>query len=115
MRGQSTPEGVTRVAPNGYQYIRTSSGWRLTHHVVAEKTLGRPIREDERVFFLDKDRTNFDPANIQVQKKVSASSVAKIAKLRAKISELQAELDELEDHEATRSQELESKGSLREV
>lgn len=68
-KGERAQIGDENVAVNGYHYVKTSTGWRLKHHLVAEKTLGRAIRKDELVSFKDKDRTNFKPDNIIVTKK----------------------------------------------
>jgi hypothetical protein len=66
-RGRNAHEGDTMISQNGYHYTRTATKWRLTHHLVAEKKLGRPIAPDEQVYFVDKNRKNFDPANIEVR------------------------------------------------
>lgn len=92
MRGKTSQVGDTRVAPNGYHYTRTESGWRLTHHIIAEKVLGRPLREDERTQFVDGKKTNLDPDNIRVIKSGKGSLRAKKARLEVRIKELQAEL-----------------------
>jgi hypothetical protein len=80
------------VAPNGYHYTRYEDGWRLTHHALAEEKLGRPLREDERVVFVDGDRTNLDPANIEVKLKTAQTLRKKEARLVARIEQLQSEL-----------------------
>jgi hypothetical protein len=63
-RGVASKIGEERIAQNGYSYTKTETGWRLSHHVVAEENLGRPLRPTERVYFADNDRTNLDPDNI---------------------------------------------------
>jgi len=83
-----------RIAPNGYSYVKHNGKQRLLHHVIAEETLGRKIEKGERVSFIDKDRTNFDPNNIQVLK-VSKSKANRIAVLKEKIKMYQTELSEL--------------------
>jgi hypothetical protein len=90
-----------RVSQNGYWYVKLDTGqWKLKHHTVAEESLGRPIAADERVIFKDRDRTNFNPDNIDVVKKGKTSKNRRIAQIRARIQELQAELEELENAEA---------------
>ncbi len=97
-RGQAAEDGATNVAPNGYHYTKQNGKWRLTHHITAEAALGRPIREDERVEFIDK--SNKDPKdvdNIRVVKKSKGTTARKRAQLEARIMELQAQLEELSD------------------
>jgi hypothetical protein len=72
-------------------------GWRLKHQIIAEKALGRPLRENERCKFRDNDRTNLDPSNIEVVLKREKSNGTKRAQLEAKIEQLQAELAELDE------------------
>jgi hypothetical protein len=91
-RGKTAEIGDTRVAPNGYHYTRTEGGWVLTHHLAAEKLLGRPLRAEERVKFKSKDKTNFSPSNIEVILKGKSSLRRRKAQLEARIEELQAEL-----------------------
>jgi hypothetical protein len=69
MRGGTSAIGDTMVNKNGYHHTRTETGWRLTHHLIAEKMLGRPLESGERVSFRDNDRTNLDPENIQIKNK----------------------------------------------
>jgi hypothetical protein len=66
-RGAKRQVGTVRIALNGYRYIQTESGQRLLHHVLAEKKLGRPLRPDERVYFMDGDRQNVEVDNIEVR------------------------------------------------
>jgi len=95
-RGQASAVGDTRVAPNGYHYTRTPDGWRATHELILEKCLGRPIDKDkERCRFVDGDRTNLSPENIEIVLKREQSNGTRKAKLQARIEELQAELDDL--------------------
>jgi hypothetical protein len=86
------------VAQNGYHYIRTEKGWRLEHHVVAEKSLGRSVdTKTERVTFKDRDRHNLSPDNIEVVPKGKPSVEARKAALLARKEELEAQLAELEE------------------
>ena len=93
----STQPSVDRVAKNGYSYTRIDSGnWRLTHHIIAEQKLGRAIDpSQERVYFVDKDKTNLDPANIEVRRK-QGGRLNKIRKLKRQILVLEEELAFLE-------------------
>jgi hypothetical protein len=96
-RGKPSKPGDTRVSPNGYKYTRTDKKWELTHRLIAEKKLGRTLESDERVRFVDNNRENLDPDNIEVFKQGEASIERRKAQLRSRIDELQAELDELEE------------------
>jgi hypothetical protein len=93
MRGSRSEPGETRVAKNGYHYTRTEEKWRLTHHLIAEEKLGRPLSPHERVVFRDNDRTNLDPSNIQVKRKTTSQLRKKEEALVARLEEVQAELD----------------------
>lgn len=97
MRGRKSKTGDTRVAKNGYHYTRTKEKWELTHRLIVEEQLGRPLDWDERVRFLDKDRSNLDPDNLEVYKVKQASIDKKKARIESRIEELQAQLDELEN------------------
>lgn len=66
MKGSRAQLGDENISANGYCYVKTSTGWVLKHHLVAEGQLGRPLKDNERVSFRDKDRTNFAPSNIVV-------------------------------------------------
>lgn len=94
-RGARANEGDTRVSANGYHYTRTKDRWRLTHHILAEQSLGRPLREDEGVFFHDGKRENLLPANIGVRDKGRGSLRRRLATVEDRIRELNAEADEI--------------------
>lgn len=95
-RGQLAQEGATRVSANGYHYTKVGNKWRLTHHLVAEKKLGRSLREDERVSFKNpKNKLDLSPENIVVTEKGQGSIRRRKAQIEARLSELQAELDEI--------------------
>lgn len=96
MRGQKAEVGARRVAPNGYHYIKTESGWRLIHHVVWERRTRKKIPPDHQVRFKDGDKNNFVFDNLILVEMKPKSKAYKASLLRAKITELQAELDELE-------------------
>lgn len=98
-RGKPSKDGATNVAANGYHYTKVDGKFRLTHHIIAERALGRAIAPDELVSFADNDRTNLDPSNIVVSKK-KASLDARIAALQAKKLEVEAELDKLLEQKA---------------
>jgi len=97
-RGKAVEVGSTRVSANGYHYTKTEGGWRLTHHIVAEREiLGRELRESERVEFV-KDRTDLSADNIRVTIQGRGSMRRRKAQLEARIAELRAELAEVEKH-----------------
>lgn len=93
-RGVASKDGDTNVAPNGYHYTRHGGKWRLTHHLIAEKMLGRPLESDEMATFIDKDRKNICESNIRVVLR-KTSLQGRIATLEDQIREKQAELDKL--------------------
>jgi len=95
-RGQASPVGTERVAPNGYQYVKTPEGWELTSRVIAERNLGRTLRAHEYVTFKDGNRTNLDPSNIIVQFRGRTSLKRKLAQVEAQIESLEATKMELE-------------------
>lgn len=91
-RGKTAEVGDTRVAQNGYHYTKTETGWRLTHHLTAEKKLGRPLAENEIVKLKDKMQPYVEH-NVEVIVKRTSSMRKRKAVLEAKIADLQAELD----------------------
>ena len=98
-RGQTAEVGATRVADNGYHYTKVAkeSGgaeWRLTHHLTAEKKLGRPLEDNEIVQFVDKKfkRDPYNPDGIRVIRKKTSSLRRRKAAIEDRIRELQAEL-----------------------
>jgi hypothetical protein len=98
MRGQLADDNTTRVSKNGYHYTKTpDKGWQLTHHLIAEETLGRPINKGrERVVFGPGGKTDLSPENIKVVPAGKGSTRRRIAAIEARIDELQAEKLELE-------------------
>lgn len=70
-KGRKSKVGDENVSANGYTYVKTSTGWRLKHHLIAEERIGRPLTKEDRVSFADNDRTNFSPDNIIVAKKAA--------------------------------------------
>jgi HNH endonuclease len=91
-RGQAAEVGETRVSRNGYHYTKTAGGWVLTHHLVAEEMLGRPLKNDERVHFKSGDKLNLTPTNIYVVQQGKSNLRRRKAQLETRIEELQAEL-----------------------
>ena len=95
-RGKASKVGDTKVSPNGYHYTRMPEGWILTGRKIGAEKLGRALRSNERVRFIDGNQLNLDPDNIEVRE-VKTTPGAKRARLEARIEELQAQLAELED------------------
>lgn len=95
MRGTKAEDGTIRVSNNGYQYTKTPQGWRLSHHLVAEKMLGRPLAENERVAFLSGNKMLLTPENIQVLNKGQTSTKRRIAQLEARKAEIIGQLEDL--------------------
>lgn len=100
-RGNKQEVGATRIAQNGYHYTKVGDvgngnpGWRLTHHIYAEKYLGRKLRADERVTFKTGNKLDFSRGNIIVMEKGTASIRRRKAQIEARMAEFQAELDEI--------------------
>jgi hypothetical protein len=93
-RGVAAKDGDTNVSANGYHYTRQNGKFRLTHHIIAEEKLGRPINtETEVVRFKDKDKTNLSPDNIEAIPKGTTSVRARLARVEAQIAELTAQRD----------------------
>jgi hypothetical protein len=90
-RGTRAKLGDICIAQNGYSYTQTELGRKLTHHLVAEKKLGRPLKGNERVSFADGDKTNFDPKNIMISIKGENSINKRIARINSQIYELEQE------------------------
>lgn len=95
-RGKSAEVGATRVADNGYHYTKTDAGWRLTHHIIAENTLGRTIKPDERVVFKNGKRSDLTPDNILVTEKGRGAVRRRKIQLEGRIADLIRELNEIE-------------------
>jgi hypothetical protein len=88
MRGQKSDEGSTRTAPNGYHYTKRSGKWRLTHHLLMEDILGRPLMSWERVKFKDGNRRHLDKKNLLLVDKGGVTGEQKIAQLELQIKTL---------------------------
>jgi hypothetical protein len=96
-RGRKAVPGDTRTSPNGYHYTRTKQRWELTHRLVVTAAMGRPLRNTERVRFIDGDRTNLDPNNLRVTNHKPKSYKSRIARLEAKQADIDAELEYLRE------------------
>lgn len=97
-RGKPAEDGAERWSPNGYLYKRVDGKWRLMHHLIAEKMLGRPIDTDrEMVRFKTGNKRNLTPENIEVIPKNKSTARKKLAMLDARIAELTAQREGLKE------------------
>lgn len=95
-RGQKAEPGEIRIAKNGYSYTKTKDrGWMLTHHLMAEESLGRRLRENERVHFKDSNRTNLSHDNIAVRE-VKNSKDDRLKRLKERKKMIDQEIKDLE-------------------
>jgi hypothetical protein len=91
-RGQTSEIGEERKQQNGYWTIRTSTGWRFKHHVIAEQViLKRPLATNESVRFRDGDKDNLHPDNLLVHVKGDHNLKKRLAIVQERIRELRAE------------------------
>ena len=95
MRGKLAEDGSTRIAKNGYHYTKVEGRWRLTHHIRVEEKLGRPLKENERVSFINGNKADMRLSNLIVNEKGSSSLRRRAALIEARIAELQAELESI--------------------
>ena len=101
-RGQTGTDGDENIAANGYKYRRVDSEWVPVHHIIAEQNLGRKLdKQRERVYFIDKDRSNLNPSNIAVAKK-KYGKATRIERLKTQIRVRFEELFELDETEAAK-------------
>ena len=98
-RGNKLEVGSETVNADGYTYTKTEKGWRLKHHIIAEKKLARALKTSERVYFIDGDRSNLVSDNIAIARKGSSSRARRIEALRQAIDDKMVELEELIDQE----------------
>ena len=100
MRGASSKIGSTRIAANGYHYTKTHEGWRLTHHIIAERLYGRKVDKEVTVRFKDTDRTNLADDNIVLTPKRGKGRAdlirTRIRQYEERIRELKAELNSID-------------------
>lgn len=97
-RGRPSTDGETRISPNGYSYTRVNGCWRLSHHIVAEEMLGRPVdTEKEMIRFKTGNKLDLRPENVEVIPKNKATTRKRLAQVEARIQELEALRDELKE------------------
>ena len=100
-RGQAVEIGATRIAKNGYHYTKVEDEkgkphWKLTHWIVAEQMLGRPLRPDDKVTFIG-SKSDLSPSNIKIKKKALPPLDRRINTLKDRIADLQDELEGLQE------------------
>jgi len=96
-RGKNAEVGDTYTSANGYHYTKTKEqGYRLTHHILAEEMLGRSLKSNEMVKFIDGNKKNLKKNNVKVIEKGTSSLRRRKAQIEARMQELQAELDDIE-------------------
>ena len=61
-----------------------------------EEKLGRPLKDNERVRFVDGDKTNLDIDNLELYETKPSKVEVKRAKLQSQIADLVAELEFLD-------------------
>lgn len=96
MRGKISSIGDTRVSPNGYRYIRTDEGWVLVGRLMMEVILERKLKDNERIKYIDGDRSNLELSNLKVCTVKERSKKARAAKIQARLEEFQSMLEDLE-------------------
>lgn len=105
-RGEPVPVGTETPTPQGYTLVKTEDGWKLKHKVVIEEKLGRPVKSTERVYFIDNDRTNCHPDNLEVRAispKSTARLEARLQHIEEQAQEIRRELEERNELEAEAS------------
>jgi hypothetical protein len=79
------------VSANGYHYTKSDGKMRLTHHIIAEEVLGRPLKADEMVRFKNGDKTDLRPENLLVIQKNKTSVRKRLAIVESRLAEYEAE------------------------
>ena len=92
-RGNKSEIGAENINTDGYAYVKTETGWRLKHHIIAEAKLDRKLTAMDRVYFKDGDRTNLDPDNLGVARKGASSKTRRMEKLTAKLENVIEEIE----------------------
>lgn len=60
------PVGTKRPDGRGYIKVKTVDGWRLDHALIMERSLGRPLREDEHVHHKNEVGTDNREENLEL-------------------------------------------------
>lgn len=93
-RGQAAVIGDERWSPNGYHYTKTKSGWQLTHRMLMEEKLGRPLLPTERVVFKNSNRRD-----VRIENLVLTEVKTDLKKMRQKLATIQDKIRELQAQE----------------
>lgn len=106
------PLGTERVNFDGYVEVKiaerksrpnSNDNWKAKHRIVWEQANGRPVPEGHVIAFMDRDKQNFDPANLACVSRSEWSALNKLgyydkesfeaalttARLTAKIGEIE--------------------------
>lgn len=91
-RGQRAQLGDRTVNRNGYEYIRTETGWKGSHIVLMEEHLGRSLEPGEYVAFKNGHESPVTMDMIELRKRGDKRSRrSRIAEIEARIEQLEAE------------------------
>jgi GTP-dependent phosphoenolpyruvate carboxykinase len=90
-RGVASPPGTITVNANGYSQTKTEDrGWVATHTLILERKLGRRLISGERAVFVDGDRANLKPSNIELAQSSNAKTLqSRINRWKAEINDRQ--------------------------
>ena len=92
-RGVADPVGTRRKRQNGYWETKTKLGWERDHNIIAEQKLGRPLdHSKEWAYFIDGDKDNLSPDNIEVRP-VRSVKIKRSLQLRTQVKKLRQDLD----------------------
>jgi hypothetical protein len=95
-RGNKAQVGDTCVNRNGYEYVKTETGWVGSHILLMEHMIGRQLAPGEYVAFKNGHTPPITPDMIELRKRGDRKTkAARLAALDARIEELQAEREAL--------------------
>jgi len=95
-RGKPAQVGDETVNALGYTQVKTEDrNWVGKHILILEEKLGRRLKANERAVFVDGNKQNLKPDNIELVVTGQGSIYARIAKLEAEIEDRQALIKDL--------------------
>lgn len=90
---------------NGYVVVRRENGtWEYKHRLIASEKVGRDLKPNERVYFKDRNRQNFDPDNLEIRWQVPkvykrrSHLIKRIRETKAKLRDLERQLEDLSEY-----------------
>jgi len=98
-RGAAAAVGDERWSANGYHYTKTARGWILTHRMLMEEKLGRPLLGTERVVFKNRNKRDIRIDNLEL-----AEVKTDLKKLKQKLASIQ---DKIREYQAMEQETLE--------